>query len=311
MDISTTPQTQLYENGDRDLSAGEHDLFARPFELALPDIQTHPLVFCSPHSGRTYPQKFVANSRLDALMLRRSEDSFVEEIFSGVVGLGAPLLHALFPRAYLDANREPYELDPTMFQDALPPHANTRSLRVAGGLGTIARIVSDTAEIYREPLLYAEAERRIRLLYMPFHAALRELLEQTRARFGKALLIDCHSMPSVGGPADDDTGADRPDIVLGDRYGTACARDLTDAAEASLKSLGYTVSRNNPYAGGFNTEHYGQPGLGFHALQIEINRALYMNEERLERRPALARITRDMTKFASDMAAFDWNELGT
>ncbi|MGB5093342.1 MAG: N-formylglutamate amidohydrolase [Parvibaculum sp.] len=314
MDITTSPrsssQEALESSSDlSDLTIGGHDLFARPFEVLLPRAQRHPFVFCSPHSGRFYPQNFVTRSRLDPLTLRRSEDSFVEEIFAGVVDLGAPLLHALFPRAYLDANREPYELDPTMFRDALPPHANTRSLRVAGGLGTIARIVADAAEIYREPLAYAEADRRIRRLYMPFHAALRDLLERTHHAYGLALLIDCHSMPSVGGPADDDTGTARPDIVLGDRYGTACAREFTDAAEASLKQLGYSVARNNPYAGGFNTEHYGQPALGFHALQIEINRALYMDEAHLERRPSLARIARDMSKFAADMASIDWRAL--
>jgi len=280
-------------------------LYERPISIDRPIRQKLPFVFSSPHSGRVYPKSFIKGSNLDATTLRRSEDCFVEEIFSSVVQLGAPLIHAHFPRAYLDANREPYELDPAMFADPLPPHVNTRSLRVAGGLGTIARVVADATEIYREPLTYAEAERRIRLLYMPFHDALRDLLEETHRIFGGALLIDCHSMPSIAGPADDDMGADRPDIILGDRYGTACASEITQEAERILKDLGYSATRNNPYAGGFNTEHYGRPNRGLHALQIEINRSLYMNEARLQRGPGLKKLRDDMSKFATELAKLD------
>lgn len=286
-------------------SSDEEALFEHPVTVERPARARLPFVFSSPHSGRIYPASFVTTSNLDAMTLRRSEDSFVEEIFGGVVALGAPLIHAHFPRAYLDANREPYELDPAMFAEPLPPHVNTRSLRVAGGLGTIARVVADSTEIYREPMAYAEAERRIRLLYMPFHEQLRSLLEETHRTFGWAVLIDCHSMPSVGGPADDDQGADRPDIVLGDRYGTACASEITQEAERILKRLGYSTVRNNPYAGGFNTEHYGRPNHGLHALQIEINRALYMNEARLERGPGLKRLRADMSAFATELGKLD------
>ncbi|HUD52870.1 MAG TPA: N-formylglutamate amidohydrolase [Parvibaculum sp.] len=287
----------------------EAALFERPVAIEKPARMRLPFVFSSPHSGRIYPQAFVTGSNLDAMTLRRSEDSFVEEIFDGVVALGAPLIHARFPRAYLDANREPYELDPAMFADPLPPHVNTRSLRVAGGLGTIARVVADSTEIYRTPLAYAEAERRIRLLYMPFHEKLRGLLEETLRAFGWALLVDCHSMPSVGGPTDDDRGTDRPDIVLGDRYGTSCAGEITEEAERLLKKLGYSVVRNNPYAGGFNTEHYGRPQSNLHALQIEINRALYMDEARLERGPDFDKVRADMSAFAAGLAGFDWSAL--
>lgn len=291
------------------ISRDEEALFGEPVRIEKPARQKVPFIFSSPHSGRLYPAAFVTASNLDAVTLRRSEDSFVEEIFGGVVALGAPLIHARFPRAYLDANREPYELDPAMFAEPLPPHVNTRSLRVAGGLGTIARVVADAIEIYRAPLSYAEAERRIRLLYMPFHEALRGLLEETHRLFGRAVLIDCHSMPSVGGPTDDDRGADRPDIVLGDRYGTSCAGEITEEAERILKRLGYSTLRNNPYAGGFNTEHYGRPQRGFHALQIEINRALYMDEARLERSPGFDKLRRDMTAFAAGLARADWSGL--
>ncbi len=299
-----TPQDAALEIAP-EIASDERELYATPISVLRPVRAKLPFVFSSPHSGRIYPKSFVKSSNLDAVTLRRSEDCFVEEIFGGVVALGTPLMHAHFPRAYLDANREPYELDPAMFADPLPPHVNTRSLRVAGGLGTIARVVADATEIYREPLAYAEAERRIRLLYMPFHDSLRELLEEAHKQFGGALLIDCHSMPSVGGPGDDDLGAERPDIVLGDRYGTSCASEITQEAERILKRLGYNTTRNNPYAGGFNTEHYGRPNRGLHALQIEINRGLYMNEARLQRGPGLKRLKNDMATFVAELGKLD------
>lgn len=293
---SQSPQ-RTGDNSSEDMTSLISADFQEPFEILAPRKQTLPFVLNSPHSGRIYPKRFLASSDLDPLTLRRSEDSFVDEIFAGAVELGAPLLRAHFPRAYLDVNREPYELDPGMFADPLPPHANTRSLRVAGGLGTIARVVAESTEIYRSPLPYAEAESRIRDIYMPFHATLRHLLEATHRQFGDALLIDCHSMPSTGGPHDEDIGSDRPDIVLGDRYGTACMPALTDAAENILQSMGYSVARNNPYAGGFNTEHYGTPARGLHALQIEINRTLYMDERKVQRLKGITRLSKDMTRF--------------
>jgi N-formylglutamate amidohydrolase len=276
--------------------------FDPPFEVERPAAQTIPLVLSSPHSGRTYPAPFLAASRLDLMTLRRSEDSFVDELFAGAAGLGAPLLKALFPRAYLDPNREPYELDPAMFEDALPAYANTRSLRVAGGLGTVARVVTDGAEIYRGKMAFAEAENRIETLYLPYHHQIKALLDETRARFGYALLLDCHSMPSVGGPMDQDSGHNRADFVLGDRFGTACAPAFTQAAEDTLNELGYTTVRNNPYAGGYTTDHYGRPVNGFHALQIEINRALYMDEELIVRGPAFSRVGRDMSRLIAALA---------
>ena len=265
-----------------------------PVAIHRPARQTLPLVLTSPHSGRQYPPQFQAASRLDALALRKSEDSFVEEIFLAAARLGAPLLRARFPRAYCDVNREPYELDPTMFDDDLPAHANTSSVRVAGGLGTIARVVASGENIYRAKLPYAEAERRIRHYYRPYHAALAELVDATVEQFGQCILIDCHSMPSVALPAANRRARDRPDIVLGDRFGTACHRDLTDQVEAELTRLGYRVGRNAPYAGGFTTAHYGRPAAGLHALQIEINRAIYMDETSFTRLPELHRISQDM-----------------
>ncbi len=247
---------------------------------AVDEPQAHaiPFVFNTPHSGAVYPDWFLAASRLDALALRRSEDAYVERLFAPVVALGAPLMRVNFPRAFLDVNREPYELDPRMFSGRLPGFSNTRSLRVAGGLGTVPRVVADGQEIYRERMPVEEAMGRIEELYKPYHRALRGLLQRTLRSFGRAVLVDCHSMPSSSVTGDE---AARTDIVLGDRFGTACTPALTESFERRFREEGFRVVRNKPYAGGFITEHYGEPGLGRHALQIEINRALYMNEHSL------------------------------
>ena len=267
-----------------------------PFSVLRPAAQTLAMVLASPHSGAAYAPEFIAASRLDPLSLRRSEDAYVDELFGAGPRLGAPLLKALFPRAYVDPNREPYELDPDMFSDALPPYANTRSARVAVGLGTIARVVTDGAEIYRGKLPFAEAQRRIEVLYMPYHAQLERLTDETLDRFGRCLLIDCHSMPSVGGPVDRDPGRARVDMVLGDCHGVACAPIVAERAEAVLRGLGYSVACNNPYAGGFTTRHYGKPALGLHALQVEVNRALYMDERTLARKAYFSTMTTHMTE---------------
>ena len=280
-------------------------VFEHPFDVITPDDVTLPLVLNSPHSGRNYPAEFLAASALDALAIRRSEDSFVDELFEGAVALGAPLLRAHFPRAYLDVNREPFELDPSMFDGSLPAHVNTTSLRVSGGLGTIAKIVSDGSEIYRQKLSFDDANRRIETLYKPYHARLSGLLKQAYEKHRCAVLIDCHSMPSIGGLLDQDAGADRPDIVLGDRYGTACAPVLMHTAEQTLRSLGYKVARNNPYAGGFNTEQYGRPAHGRHALQIELNRCLYMDEASVERSEGMAKVNRHMSELVAALAEID------
>jgi N-formylglutamate amidohydrolase len=242
------------------------------------------------------------------MALRRSEDAFVDELFAPVVDLGAPLMTARFPRAYLDLNREPYELDSRMFDGRLPPFANTRSMRVAGGLGTIPRIVADGQEIYRCRLQVDEALHRIEWLYKPYHRTLRHLVRRTAQLFGHAILIDCHSMPSSSVSREDGAKAD---IVLGDRYGTSCAGILIELAEAALRGRGYTVVRNKPYAGGFITEHYGEPALGRHALQIEINRALYMDERSMKKKPAFEVLREDLIQaFAQAISDLE-SELST
>lgn len=265
--------------------------FTPPFLTLEPEWQSVPFVFNAPHAGAVYPAEFLTHSHLEPTVLRSSEDAFVDKLFAGVVPLGAPLLSACFPRAYLDVNREPYELDPRMFDGRLPAYVNTRSMRVAGGLGTIPRIVADGYGIYRGRLSVADGLARIETLYKPYHRALRALLNRTVDRFGHVVLVDCHSMPSSSLNRQDLTQAE---IVLGDRYGTSCAGLLTDLVEKALGERGYLAVRNKPYAGGFITEHYGAPELGRHALQVEINRSLYMDERTLEPRPGFSAIADDL-----------------
>ena len=268
------------------------------FEVRLPESQRAPFVFNSPHSGRHYPQRFLAMTRLDALAVRRSEDFFVDQLFEDAQALGAPMLLAHFPRAYLDVNREPYELDPRMFTDRLPPFANRQSIRVAGGLGTVPRVVSEGQHIYPRRIAFEEARQRIDAVYKPYHTALRGLLANTHRRFGHAVLVDCHSMP-----ASISVGADglRPDFVVGDRFGTSAGRDISEAAVSALRSMGYLVAANKPYAGGFITEHYGRPAKGLHAIQIEVNRGLYVNEETLQKKPGFGALREDLARFMNTL----------
>lgn len=266
-----------------------------PFEILEPAACRGPVLFNSPHSGATYPRAFLLQCRLEIGTLRRSEDSFVDELMAGVVAHGYPLMRAHFPRCFIDVNREPYELDPRMFDGRLPSFANTRSMRVAGGLGTVARVVGDAQEIYDRRIPVDDALARIETLYKPYHRALRRLFTTLHREFGAAVLVDCHSMPSNAGARDE---RPRPEFVLGDRYGTSCAGIVADVAEQALRDLGYGVSRNKPYAGGFITEHYGNPAAGLHALQLEINRALYMDERRYQRTPNFSRLAADMEVLA-------------
>ncbi|HZH27740.1 MAG TPA: N-formylglutamate amidohydrolase [Azospirillaceae bacterium] len=266
-----------------------------PFEVLAPGEQVLPVVLASPHSGCRYPQAFLDSARLSGLALRKSEDTFVDEVFAQARTLGVPMIRALFPRAFLDLNREPFELDPEMFEDALPAYANTRSPRVQAGLGTIARVVATGEEIYSRKLRFDEVLDRVNRYYHPYHAALKDLVERTRRRFGWCVLLDCHSMPSAGAMSEGNGRPQMFDLVLGDCFGSACARAVTDTAEEVAAGFGYTVARNSPYAGGHTTRHYGRPRLGAHALQIEINRSLYMDEARFTRKPHLSTLADHMT----------------
>ena len=274
-----------------------------PFIVTRPAEQTLPIVFASPHSGRDYPADLLARSRLDALSLRLSEDGFVDELFGDAPAFGAPLLAATFPRVYCDVNREAWELDPSMFDGPLPDWVNTASPRVEAGLGTIARVVTMGEPVYADRLSFAEATDRVRRLWQPYHEALAGLIAETRDRFGCCLLVDCHSMPS-GLP-----GQAKADFILGDVHGTACAPRATRLVENALTERGFRVRRNDPYAGGYVTRHYGRPREGVHALQIEVARGLYMDERQVRPLPAMARLHREIGLLLGRMTETDWSFL--
>ena len=261
----------------------QSDYWDKPaFETIRPRRLTAPLVFNSAHSGRDYPERFLEMTRLDHLSIRQSEDAWVDELFSRAPHLGVPLLRAHFPRAYLDVNREPWELDPAMFCEPLSERCNTTSPRVAAGLGTLARVVAENKPIYRERLTLDDARMRIEGIYQPYHSTLQKLLSEAVTAFGTAILIDCHSMPRLTRSGD----RPAPDVVLGDRYGTACAPAIIDLVETVFSGAGLKVARNRPYAGGFSTRTYGRPQHGIHAVQIEVSRHLYMNEATLAKNDA-------------------------
>jgi N-formylglutamate amidohydrolase len=231
----------------------------------------------------------------------------MDELIAGLSARGFPVVRVNFPRSYVDVNREPYELDPRMFAGRLPSFANTRSMRVAGGLGTIPRVVGDGQEIYRERLAVDDALMRIETLYKPYHRALRRLINRVHQSFGTVVVVDCHSMPSIGVSRDEPR---RPDVVIGDRYGTSCAAQLADLVEKTMRRLGYSVGRNKPYAGGFITEHYGNPASGLHSIQLELNRAVYMDERRRSRGVRFAQVERDFVILADALAAIPLDSLG-
>ena len=268
-----------------------------PFVLIEPLRRTAPIIFASPHSGRRYPAELLADARVSLISLRRSEDAYVDELFAGAPAHGAAVLSATFARAYVDLNRDPAELDPEMFDERPPQNAQSSSARVQAGLGAIPRISGDGQNIYRRKLSLDEAERRIATVHRPYHALLESLVRETKALFGCAILVDCHSMPSNA------RGAQSPDIVLGDRFGASCHPSVTALAEATLRRLGYRIARNTPFAGGHTTQTYGRPSARMHALQIEINRALYVDERTLERTSGYARVRADMSRLAEALAA--------
>jgi len=245
------------------------------YTVQRPACQSLPIIFSSPHSGQNYPQELLDQTSLKLRKLRSLEDPYVDELFGHVTELGAPLIKAEFPRAYLDLNREPFELDPKIIHPNLPTYANSESLRVKGGLGTIPRIVADGSAIYKKPILLADALARIKTYHAPYHAKLAELINATRDKFGFAILLDCHSMPSSSNIYKNKSMAD---IVLGNRHNSSCAPQITDTVATAFKSQGFSVQLNHPYAGGYITEHHGAPKSDIHAIQIEINRNLYMDQ---------------------------------
>lgn len=266
------------------------------------------LVFASPHSGEVYPPDMVEAARLPVETLRASEDAFVDQIIAGAPALGASVILARLARAYVDLNREPWELDPSMFDEDLPDYAQGRTARVAAGLGAIPRVAGEGRPIYARKLTFAEARDRIELAHRPYHDALDRQLAAARAAHGAAILIDWHSMPAAAARGVRGRGGSC-DIVLGDRFGAACSPKLTSLVERELEGMGYRVARNAPYAGGYTTEHYGRPAKRTHALQIEINRALYMDEDTREPTEGLTRLTADAETLTRALAGLDVGEL--
>ena len=252
---------------------------AAAYRLTLPDPRSTGVVFASPHSGRAYSRAFLARSALDARAIRSSEDAFVDELFAAAPHHGAPLLAAEAPRAFVDVNRAADELDPALIEGVRRGGHNPR---VSSGLGVIPRVVAGGRAIYRGRMTLADARARLEGCWEPYHAALRGLMEESHAAFGEAILIDCHSMPHE---AVDGGRAGRPDVVLGDRFGAAAAPGLVERVEAAFARAGLRVARNAPFAGAYVTQAYGRPSHGSHAIQVEIDRALYMDEARVERRP--------------------------
>ena len=254
----------------------------KTFRLTEPAVMTAPVIVSSPHSGREYDWDFLTSSILDSDRIRSSEDAFVDVLLDHVPALGVPLLAAEMPRAFLDLNRAPEELDPAVIRDL--PRGQTNP-RINSGLGVIPRVVAQGRAIYEGKISHREARQRIDRVWRPYHAQLQELMDIAHRRFGQAILLDMHSMPHEAIEATGPQGA-TPEVVLGDRFGVSAAPDLVDRVEAVFTELGFRVARNTPFAGAYIVQTYGRPAEARHAIQIEIDRALYLDEARV--RPSRA-----------------------
>lgn len=271
----------------------------KAFTLLMPEARTTSVVFAAPHSGRSYPPEFLENSNLDRVQIRSSEDAFVDELFAAAPECGAPFLVATMPRAYVDLNRSSDELDPALIREVPKSIGNPR---VTSGLGVIPRVVANGRRIYRGKISREEAMARLANVWRPYHHQLRELLASSRALFGQAILVDCHSMPheaieaiSHGGP--------RPDVVLGDRFGAAADGEIVERIEAIIAGAGLTVARNAPFAGAFTAQNYGRPSRNQHVVQIEIDRALYMDEATVTRKENFAELQAVLRDVTAEIAA--------
>lgn len=251
---------------------------AHPYELSEPETLSTAAVFNSPHSGRHYPQSLLSKSRLDSHALRASEDALVDRLFAAAPANGAPLLAATAPRAWLDLNRAPGELDPALIEGVRHSGLNQR---VAAGLGVVPRVVAEGTMIYDGKITLEDAMSRIDTVHAPYHRKLEELLVRARDGFGRAVLFDCHSMPSDALRAAPRVRGLLPEIVLGDRFGAAASRNIIAETQAAFESEGFRVARNAPFAGGYITQRYGRPSRGFHAIQIEVDRGLYLDQVRI------------------------------
>jgi N-formylglutamate amidohydrolase len=245
------------------------------FEVLRPDRELSCVVFASPHSGRDYPWSFLRKTVLDEQTIRSSEDAFVDQLFDCAPVFGAAFLKAGAPRAFVDMNRSSDELDPALIEGVRRQGHNPR---VASGLGVIPRVVANGRAIYRGKMTVEEAQGRIEGYWQPYHDMLQKLLDRAHRRHGQAVLVDCHSMPHEAMDGAVRAGMPRPDVVLGDRFGAAASGAVVDRVEAAFAAAGFVVTRNTPFAGAYITQAYGRPSRGQHAVQVEIDRSLYMNE---------------------------------
>lgn len=282
------------------MSAKQEQAFVYTPPTKQAAVGATPLLLTSPHSGAYYPESFIRASRLDGHQIRQSEDMFVDVLLADAPRVGVGVLSANYPRAYVDLNRAPYELEQALFEDALPAHIDRHSMRAAVGLGTVPRLVAENMPIYDGKLRFAEAEQRIDTVYTPFHTKLDKVLTDLHAQCGYAVLLDTHSMPSQATRLSPE--GRRIDFVLGDRHGRSCDRRLSDWLETELTQRGWQVARNKPYAGGYITDRYGRPADGFHAVQIEINRAIYMDESNYSKHAGFTRLQNDLTDLVERFA---------
>ncbi|WP_428546116.1 N-formylglutamate amidohydrolase [Profundibacter sp.] len=269
------------------------------YQLELPENRTTSVIFASPHSGRSYPWAFLRKSVLDELAIRSSEDAFVDLLFADVPTFGAPLLSARAPRAFVDLNRSRDELDPAVI-DSVP--RSGLNPRVASGLGVIPRVVSRGRQIYRGKLSKHEADLRLTQYWQPYHDVLEGVVAENCRMFGQAVLIDCHSMPHEAIDSINRRSGPKAEVVLGDRYGAAANGDIVDRIEAAFVGAGLTVVRNMPFAGAYVAQHYGRPSLNRHAVQVEIDRSLYMNEKLVRPNANFRNFQKLITSIASEIS---------
>lgn len=271
-----------------------------PVEVLRPLRATSPVIIASPHSGRSYPESFLGDAALSLDLLRRSEDAYMDEIFAAAPASGLTLVLATFPRVFVDPNRASDELDPVLTGDRPDPLAKIRSPRAHAGLGVVPRLGADGLSIHARPLDRAEIARRIERFHAPYHAALEAEVARTVDRHGFAIVIDAHSMPSISAPG--------IDAVIGDRHGVSCAPGIAAAVEDCLHGQGFRTRRNAPYAGGYTTERYGQPEHARHAVQIEFNRGLYLEESTVARSGTFDSFKTRIDALIASLVAIDWVE---
>ncbi|MFK7744279.1 MAG: N-formylglutamate amidohydrolase [Roseobacter sp.] len=274
-------------------------MFDTAFHTEIPEKDHSCVVFASPHSGSFYPHDLMHRTVLNDQLIRSSEDAFVDRLFGCAPVHGARFIKAIMPRAYVDLNRSPDELDPALIEGARRQGHNPR---VASGLGVIPRVVANGRAIYRGKIRMSEAQERLDRYWHPYHHALQSLLDSAIAYHGQTVLIDCHSMPHEAVENVVRAGVRRPDIVLGDRFGAAAAGDVVDRVEAAFKAQGFTVARNAPFAGAYITQAYGKPSRGQHAVQVELDRALYMDEKRVAPNANFAAVSRAIGAAVAEIA---------